>query len=194
MAERDAAQEEVDQLASDWQAATELAERLTAEHRDADRSFKSDAAKLSEKQDKFIEELLEGHEQDRAALGRQRDEAKALADAVAQQLAETKQEVDRYVAALAEERQRAAQIAGEREAEAQKADRLAEEREASTREAAKVAAEQDVFLAELLEGHDRAIAAAKRERDFAKQQGKAATRELAELKITAMRLKGAQTG
>ncbi|MBW2524340.1 MAG: hypothetical protein JRI23_09205 [Deltaproteobacteria bacterium] len=54
-----------------------------------------------------------------------------------------------------------------------------------------MAAEQDQFLADLLEGHDRELAALRRERDYAREQAKAAIRELADLKITVVRLKGA---
>ncbi|MBW2452897.1 MAG: hypothetical protein JRI68_00205 [Deltaproteobacteria bacterium] len=194
MAERDAALDEVDHLAKDWRAAAELAERLAGEHEVAEQRTRRESTQAEADQDKFIEELLEDHDRDLAVLGSQRDEAQALSDAVARQLAEAREGAERLATALGEERDNAAQIAADREAAAKKADRLAEEREASTREQARVAAEQDEFLAELLEGHDRGLAAAKRERDFAKQQAKATARELAELKITIMRLKGQQAG
>jgi len=191
-AERDAALEEIGQLANDWEAATEVAERLNQEHAQAVTRSEVEAAKRTENQDEFIAELLEDHEKDVARLAAQREEAQRQADGLEQQIAEGRLEAERLAAALEQEREQAAELAAQREAEAQKVDRLAEEREAEMRQAAKVAAEQDDFLADLLEGHDRELAGLRRERDYAREQAKAAIRELADLKITVMRLQTAQ--
>jgi hypothetical protein len=194
IAERDGAQDQAAALDERATAAQRELTRLDEEHSNTQADSRLKAAALTDSSDKFIVELLEGHEKELLALSKQRDEARTQATTVADEVAQAKLDTIRLTKSLEEERSKAARLASEREAAALKLDRMAEEREASTRRAAEVMAGSDKFVAELLEGHERELDSARRQRAFAKQQSADAVRQLAEMKVTLMRLKTLQSG
>jgi len=194
VAERNAAQDQATALDERATAAQRELTKINEDHSNAQADSRLNAAALNESSDKFIVELVESHEKELLALAQQRDETRTQAVTVADAVAQAKIDAIRLTKALEEERSKAARLASEREAAALQLDRMAEEREASTRRAAEVMAGSDKFVAELLESHERELTSAKRQRDFAKQQSADAVRQMAEMKVTLMRLKTLQSG
>jgi chromosome segregation ATPase len=181
VAERDLAAEQARDLAETRRAAEAELRELEAHLIALEDERRRQASKLDD-------ELLAGHEKQVAVLARQRDEALSQRDSVADQVEQAKREAAQAAAALEQERERAAKLAGDRETAALRLDRLASEQESSTRRAAELQAEHDDVVARLLQNHERELASARRQLEFAKEQGRNAERDIAALKETIARL------
>lgn len=186
--ELDAARGQVNDLAEMRKSAEAEILRVGEQFMAVEEEKSKQLARVTDNQDRFIVELVEGHEKALAALAQQRDEALSQRDVVAEKVAKARGDAELAAGVLEAERRRVASLATEREEAALQLDKLAAEAESAMRREALLRAEQDALVAKILEGHRRELASALRQRDFASQTAKAASKDIADLKATIVRL------
>ncbi|HZO14326.1 MAG TPA: hypothetical protein VFB62_13735 [Polyangiaceae bacterium] len=186
--ERDSARAQVNELSDARKAAAVEIDRVSREFEALEKQRDKQRAKLAEREDKFIEEILQDHERELALLAKQRDEVMTQRDSVEALVVQATREAEQAVQALKNERKNFAKLAHNRESTALELDRLAAEREAATRSEAQQRAEADRLVAEVLKNHERELASAYRQRDFVQERLADAERDIGELKGTIARL------